>query len=138
MNPHETIVTRYYAAFNARDFDAYATLFSADVAIEFPGVSARGLDAMRNFDRGWAEAFPESRLEVFRTTTADNHVAAAMWFNGGVQRGAMNTPSGILPATGKVLDVPGFVMFTFDGDRIARQQIVFEPTWIGIKLGIAN
>jgi steroid delta-isomerase-like uncharacterized protein len=137
MNPHETIVARYYAAFNARDFDAYAGLFSPDVEIEFPGVSARGIDAMRNFDRGWAEAFPEARLETFRTTTAEGHVAAAMWFNGGTQRGAMNTPSGVVPATGKVLDVPGFVMFKFAGERIVKQQIVFEPSWIGIKLGIA-
>ena len=69
-------------------------------------------------------------------STADRHVAAAMWFNGGVQRGAMNTPTGVLPATGKVLDCPGFVMFRFDGERIVKQQIVFEPSWIGIKLGI--
>jgi steroid delta-isomerase-like uncharacterized protein len=129
------IVTRYYAAFNSRDFDAYAQLFGPEVEIEFPGVSARGLERMRGFDQAWVEAFPAARLECFRMTAAAGQVAAAIWFQGGPQRGAVGTPAGVIPARGKTFDCPGVALFSFEGERIVRQQILIEPGWITAQLG---
>jgi predicted ester cyclase len=138
MSKPDDIVTRYYAAFNARDFDAYAKLFSPDAEVVAPGVSARGVEAMRNFDSGWVGAFPEAHVETFRMDTAGQHVAACIWFHGGPQRAALGSPVGMVPAGGKVVECPGYAIFTIEGDRIVKQQLAFEPQWVALKLGLTH
>lgn len=135
MSPSEELVARYYAAFNAREFELYDQLFSPDVEIQFPGVSTSGVEAMRGFDMGWVEAFPAAQLDCLRLTTTGNQVAGVIWFRGGPQRGVVNTPAGSIPARGKTLECPGFVIFDVAGGRLTRQQIGIEPAWIQAQLG---
>jgi hypothetical protein len=135
MSKHEDTVRRYYSAFNARDFEAYASLFTADCFIEAPGVTARGIDAMRGFDRVWTGAFPEARLENLRMTTAGNYVLAGNWIHGGPQRGPLTGPGGTLPPLGKVLSAPYFTTFELEGDRIRSQKLVYATEMLPVLLG---
>jgi len=134
----EEIVARYYAAFNARDLESYARLFTPDAEMVAPGVSARGLEAIRAFDLGWQGPFPEARVENFRMLSAGNTLVAGNWFHGGPHRGVLHAPQGDVPPTGKVLSAPYCSMFTFQGERISRQQVMYEPAWVPIQLGLVG
>jgi hypothetical protein len=134
MSKHEDLARSYYTAFNARDFEAYGSLFATDCVIEAPGVSARGIDAMRAFDRVWTGAFPEARLESLRMTTHGNYVLSGNWIHGGPQRGPLTGPGGTLPPLGKVLSAPYFTLFEIQGDRIRSQKLVYLPEWLPLAL----
>ncbi len=134
MTP-EDIVRRYYDAFNKRDLDAYAKLFTEDCLVEAPGISAKGLEAMRAFDRGWMDAFPEGRIESMRMTSVGNAVATGNWFHSGPQRGPLVSPAGTIPAKGKALSAPYCTHFEIEGDRIKVQRLHYEPTIVPRMLG---
>jgi ketosteroid isomerase-like protein len=131
----ETVMA-YYAAFNSRDFAAYDRLFLPDAEVISPGFSARGLEATRGFDRAWVETFPEARIESLKRTSAGPLVVTANWFHAGPQRGVLRMGGQEAPPTGKVLDAPYCSMFTFEGGRIARQQLLFEPSFVAVQLGL--
>jgi ketosteroid isomerase-like protein len=134
MSRLETLVRRYYEAFNNRDFGAYEALFSADCRIESPGVSEHGVAAMRSFDRDWIATFPEARIESMRMTSTARHVASGNWFHAGPQRGPLPTPNGTIAPTGKVLSAPYCAMFEIENDRIVRQVLAFAPEFIPAQL----
>lgn len=137
-NDTEALVARYYAAFNARDFDAYAGLFHPEATISAPGVSAQGVDAVRGFDRGWLTAFPEARIETFRMASAAGTVVAGNWFHAGPHRGVLRMAAGDIAPTGKQAGGPYCAMFELEGQRIKRQTLIFEPFWIALQLGVAR
>jgi predicted ester cyclase len=137
MSKSEDLVRRYYDAFNSRNYEAYASVFTRDCVLTAPGVSVKGVDAMRQFDRAWIESFPESRLEVLHMVTTGKLVAAAIWFHGGPQRGPLATPNGTVPPTGKSISVPGCVVFELEGDQLRAQRLLFEADLVGIQLGLS-
>jgi predicted ester cyclase len=138
MTKLEDLVARYYAAFNTRNFEAYASLVAPDAKIKAPGASAQGLEATQAFDRAWCATFPEARVETFKMLSEQGHVVCSNWFHGGPQRGVLHSPAGDIPATGKVLSAPYCSLFRIEGDRIKEQQLLFEPSWIPIQLGVAR
>jgi ketosteroid isomerase-like protein len=132
----ESLVRKYYEAFNARSFDAYAELFAADCVTEAPGFSARGVEGVRVFDRGWQEAFPKARIESMRMTTADDTVVTGNWFHAGKHEGTLRTPAGDLPPTGKEFEAPYLSRFEVADGKIRLQRLIFEPDFVPLKLGV--
>jgi len=137
MTKLEELVARYYAAFNNRNFEAYASLLSPDARIKAPGVAAQGLEATQAFDRAWCATFPEARVETFKMHAEKGYVVCSNWFHAGPQRGVLHTANGDIPATGKVLTAPYCSLFRIEGERIQEQQLLFEPSWIPIQLGVS-
>lgn len=122
----EDVVRRYYEAFNARDLAKYAELFTADCVIEAPGVSMKGIDAMRGFDQVWTAAFPSARVETLRMSTIGSMVAASNWLHGGRHDGPLKTPQGEVPPTGGRLDVPYTTTFELENGRIKLQRLSYD------------
>jgi hypothetical protein len=136
MNRPEEIVRKYYEAFNARDFEVYARLFTADCVTEAPGVSVRGVDGVRAFDHGWIGAFPAARIESMRMTTAGDVVVTGNWFHAGKHEGTLRTPAGDIPATGAPFEAPYLSRFEIADGRIKLQRLLFEPDFVPLKLGL--
>ena len=136
MSRPEDIVRKYYEAFNARDFEAYARLFTADCVTEAPGVSVRGVDGVRAFDRGWMDAFPAARIESMRMTAAGDVVVTVNWFHGGKHEGTLHTPMGDIPASGATFEAPYCSRFEIADDRIKLQRLLFETDFVPLKLGV--
>jgi hypothetical protein len=134
MTQLEDVVRRYYEAFNARDYEAYARLFTSDCVVTSPGVELSGLDNMRAFDQGWIAAFPDARLETLRMLTAKNTVMTSNWINGGKHKGALRTPHGEIPAKGADFRAPYCARFVMDGQRIKRQEIIFHAEALPLLL----
>jgi ketosteroid isomerase-like protein len=135
MKMHTDIVAEYYDAFNRRDTEVYARLFTPDCEIVAPGVQLRGIDAMRQFDAGWSQPFAEGRIESLRMTETDGAVVSGNWFHGGTHVQPLQTPAGTIPASGRNFQAPYCAMFEFEGDRIKTQRIVFDPDFVPRALG---
>jgi predicted ester cyclase len=136
MSNLEAIVQTYYRAFNERNFAAYAELFTAACVVEAPGMSFSGIEGMRLFDRGWIEAFPSSRIESMRMTTAGTVVASGNWFHAGKHEGTLKTPAGDIPPTGAHFEAPYCALFELDGSKIKLQRLLFESNFVPLKLGV--
>ena len=108
---------RYYEAFNSRDLDRYAELFTEDVeVIASGGIRMRGVDAMREFDRGWHTAFPDCVITL-PSQTADGSVVVSENVFTGTHTGVLKTPAGDIPPTGANLvgEYVAVVRFASDG-----------------------
>jgi hypothetical protein len=132
----EDVVRAYYSAFNTRDLEAYARLFTADCVTEAPGFSQRGVDGVRAFDRVWFEAFPKSRIESMRMTSVGDVVVTGNWFHGGKHEGTLRSPAGDLPATGAIFEAPYLARFHVQGGRITLQRLLLEMDFVPLKLGV--
>jgi hypothetical protein len=139
MGKLEDIVRRYYEAFNARDWEAYATLFTKDCVIEAPGIKLTGIDGARGFDRAWTGAFPHVRIESLRSReVAGFGVVTSNWIHGGKHDGPLKSPAGEIPPTHAEFQAPYCASFRFDGDRISQQRLLYEAESIPYLLGIAK
>ena len=138
MSSHQNLVAEYYAAFNARDAAAYGRLFTADCLIAAPGMTGRGVEAVRQFDAVWSSAFSEARIETLRGAESDGVVLVSNWFHGGTHVGPLQTPAGSIPATGRQFSAPYCATFEFTGDRISAQRVVFDEHSIPHALGLAE
>src|SRR4029077_13984711 len=126
MSTHKDVVAEYYAAFNRRDPEVYARLFTKDCELVAPGVQVTGIDAMRTFDQAWSSSFSEARIESMRMMESEGAVLSGNWFHGGTHTQLLQTPAGAIPASGRNFEAPYCAMFEFDGDRIKTQRIVFD------------
>src|SRR5258707_13380426 len=66
-----------YDRWNARDFDALASLMANDGEIVLVGSDTRfrGPNGALEFSRMWADAFPDGRVTVERTVASDDYVS---------------------------------------------------------------
>ena len=126
---------RYYAALNARDFDAYDTFFADDVLIEAPGVTAHGLEAMREFDRGWMTAFPDARITIERQA-ADAAVVLSENRITGTHDGILRGPGGEIPPTGRTLDERYAVVLEAEGGKFTTFRIHYDGLTLLTRLGL--
>jgi hypothetical protein len=139
MGQLEDTVRRYYDAFNARDWEAYAKLFTQDCVVEAPGIQLTGIEGARNFDRVWTSAFPKARIQSFRMREVPGYgVAASNWLDGGKHEGPLKSPAGEIPPTGADFQAPYCASFRFDGDRIKAQKLLYEAEAIPYLLGLAR
>ncbi len=136
MSTHQQLVAEYYAAFNRRDPGVYARLFTTDCALVAPGIHLSGVDAVREFDKGWSAAFSEARIESLRMQETNGTVMSGNWFHGGRHVQPLHTAAGSIPPTGHTFEAPYCAMFEFDGDRIKTQRIVFDADYVPVLLGI--
>lgn len=136
MNQLENIVRAYYEAFNARNLSIYADSFAPDCVLEAPGFSGRGLEAMRQFDQGWLQAFPNARIESLRMTSAGNIVVTGNWLHGGKHQGTLKTSAGDIPPTGADFQAPYCSLFELSDGKIKLQRLLFEANFVPRLLGL--
>ena len=107
------------AAFNADDWARFKAPLAADVAYEEIGTQRRvqGADAYIQITQAWKEAFPDATGTIRNTVSSGNMVVQEVLWQG-TQTGALPTPSGTLPPSGRRVMVPATVWLTFQGDQI--------------------
>ena len=101
-----TLARTLYDAFNARDFDRAASAMTEDgELLNVPlGVTFQGHEGAKQFQQGWAMAFPDSKVEVTNLVATDDQVVVE--FTGrGTHTGPLHGPAGAIPATGRKLEL---------------------------------
>ncbi len=129
-------VNRYYQAINEGDWDAYEELFTSDAALEAPGgVTAVGPAGMRTFDQVFKTAASD-----FTVTTLSQVAAGAFVMSEnvaeGTQTGALVSPSGVFPATGRRFGGKYVGVFELRDGRIAAQRIYYDRLALVEQLGM--
>jgi steroid delta-isomerase-like uncharacterized protein len=132
------IARQHYDLYNAQDLDRAATSLIAEDA-EWVNVATgetfRGPDGYRRFIQGWRSAFPGSRIDDLRIEGNDDVIVAE--FRGrGTHAGPLATPAGMLPPTGRVIDVPFCEVMEVREGRISRARLYFDSATLMRQLGV--
>jgi ketosteroid isomerase-like protein len=101
---------------DAGDIDGFVALHAPDCTWITPSAELHGHDELRGWLAPWLAGFPsERRHELTRVVEIDGTVYCEGVFHG-VNAGAMETPEGTLPATGKTLAMPFAIVVEIDVD----------------------
>lgn len=118
---------RYYEAFNSRQFERYGEFFTEDVELIAPGgLVARGLEAMKAFDRGWTQGFSDARITLTRQV-ADAETVASENLIAGTHDGILRTPGGDLPPTVRHTDGEAYTVVVHARDgKFSAMHVYYD------------
>jgi steroid delta-isomerase-like uncharacterized protein len=106
-------------AFNAADWDRLRPLVADDVVYTETGTGRRmeGADAYFALLEQWKGAFPDVAGTVQAMVAGDGVVAQEIHWEG-TQTGPLETPGGVVPASGRRISVEATAWFRFRGETI--------------------
>lgn len=130
-----------WAAFNAKDWAKFSTVFADDVTHEDVDMGApiTGKDAMvEKSAKAWAGAFPDGTGELELTLVNGNNIAGVVLFRG-TNKGPLPTPTGeAMPATNKKV---GYLMAHLielnDAGKAQKEWIVADGGTLLGQLGVS-
>ena len=99
------------------------------------GTTFNGVAGARDFQLGWATAFPDSQVEI-RSITVDGDRVIVEHNGRGTHGGPLETPSGPVAATGRRVDIPFCEVFEVRGGKIARSRTYFDVATMMGQLGV--
>ena len=123
-------------AFNAHDRDAMAALTAEDAESFGPGgMTAKGKQAVLEFNIVWLDAFPDARVEVGKTYI-DGDVAIEEGVFTGTHTGVFRTPMGDIPPTNKSVRGEYVGINEFRDGKVIRQLLAFDRLQLMEQLGL--
>lgn len=134
----EQVVRAYVDAFNARELGRAAALAAPHAeTLDVPtGEVLRGPDGVRESLQRWATAFEDGRIEDVRIVAEEGTVV--LEFHGrGTHTGALATPMGEVPATGRPVDLRFCNVLEVEDGKIVRNRLYYDPATMMAQLGIA-
>lgn len=132
-----SIARKIYEDWNRRDFDSAAALVADDAELVVVGSDTRfrGPDGMREYDRMWADAFPDGRVEIDNVIATGDQVVVE--FTGrGTQTGTLRAPGGDIPATGRSVTMHLCDVLTIRDGRIRGSRTYFDSASMLVQLGV--
>jgi steroid delta-isomerase-like uncharacterized protein len=124
-------------AYNARDFDRFDGVIASDA--EYRNVATgdvfRGAEGMKQYQRNWATAFPESQIEV-RNLVACGETVTMEYIGRGKQTGPLNTPQGTIPPTGRDVELALCDVLTVRGGKITGGRTYYDVASLMRQLGM--
>lgn len=130
------ITERFNRAYNTRD----EALLVADVTDDYEmtapgGMTIRGKSEVKEFNRNWYTAFPDSKL-----TQVAAHEAGSVGIVEGVftgtHAGVFKTPMGDIPPTNKAVKGEYVQILELRGDKVARGRLLFDRLQLMEQLGL--
>lgn len=134
MSVHE-VQEKLTKAFLERDEAALRQLCSADIEFVMPGIAVKGIDAYIEMARGWWNAFPDMDIQA-RGVYVDGETAVEEGVFAGTNTGPMPGPTGLIPATGKRVEVPYLDCFTIRGGKVVSDRLVMDRLTMLEQLGL--
>lgn len=127
------VIDRHVAAFGAKDSDAEP--WTEDAEMVNPAGRFQGRDQVLGFFEVFWNALPDARLEITRSIE-DGALAAAEGTLTGTQTGALQTPDGEIPPTGRPVELRWGAMYEVRGDEIASEHLYFDQVEFLTQLGV--
>jgi steroid delta-isomerase-like uncharacterized protein len=134
MTDPKSVIERHIQAFGAKD--AEAEPWAADGEIVGPGGQFRGRDQVLAFLGAYWEAFPDARLDVTRSLSEGQFVAAEGMIIG-THTGVLRTPNGDVPPTGRSVKIRWGAVYEVRGEEIASEHLYFDQNEFMTQLGLA-
>jgi predicted ester cyclase len=133
MAEAKQVVERHVDAFNTRQADAEP--WTEDAEFVAPGASMSGREEVLAFLGAFWEAFPDGRLELSRVF-GEGSLAAAEGRFIGTHRGVFRTPTGEVPATGRLVEFRWMSAYEARGDELASEHLFFDQVELLSQLGL--
>jgi len=137
MADNATLARALYDGFNERDFDRLADLMAPDGVITNVGTGEtwRGPDGARDYNRMWADGFPDGRITVDRIVAADDYVVVE-YTGRGTHTGPLPTPAGSIPATGRSVTLQLCDVIEFSKGKVTSERTYFDSGSLMAQLGL--
>lgn len=130
------IARQAYELWNNRDFDGAVALGSDAVEVVniATGQTFRGTEGLRQYLQGWATAFPDAKVEV-TNVVADENGAAVEFTGRGTHSGPLAGPAGVVPPTGRRVEMRFCDVYEMRDGKIVRQRTYFDLTALLRQIG---
>jgi predicted ester cyclase len=125
MSGAEELAARDIRAFNEQDLEAKIAISSPELEFVVPGATMHGLDQAGGFAKALWEAFPDGRITTIRAAANGSWVAVEGTFTG-THAGALHTPSGAIPASGRTVEFDCAVAYEVASGRIVSKHFYFD------------
>ena len=125
---------RFIKAFNAHDEDAMRALTHPNATFLAPGdVHLRGVEAT-GYAVKWLKACPDGKLSVKNELISGDWIVEEVIFEG-THQNPMDTPVGMLPATGKRLAVKAVMITRYESELALETRLYFDQVDVLTQLG---
>lgn len=118
-SPYEAMVrdavSQFHRNFNDRIFEKNGALVADGLRVNSNGMESTGREAFVKQIARFVVPFPDVKITDL-VTTIDGNVATIRFLITGTHKGDLETPEGVMHATGKPIMVEGIEFFTFNGD----------------------
>lgn len=120
---NKQLAHRYYEAGARDDLDAWDEICSPDMVL-YPGFMepVRGLATVKQFTAGFHQSMSGLYITV-HDVIAEGDRVAVRWTEGGTNTGPMQTPRGVIPPTGKPVEMAGMSMLRVTGGKITEERV---------------
>lgn len=131
------LVRTLYNAFNAHDFDRAATVLTRESELlNVPlGVTFRGPEGNKQFQQGWATAFPDGKVEITNLVATDDQVVVE-YTGRGTHTGPLAGPAGTIPATGRKLELHLVDVHHIQNGKIVKSRTYYDVMGMMQQLGL--
>jgi steroid delta-isomerase-like uncharacterized protein len=126
-------------AYNNKNWDAVKASITPDFIYDevATGRKVQGLDQVLAVWQGWAAAFPDSKGSIDNAYASGDHVVLEITWRG-THQGALATPAGAIPPTGKRIEFRSCVISEMAGDKAKVQRQYFDMGTMMQQLGIGG
>jgi steroid delta-isomerase-like uncharacterized protein len=123
-------------AFNKGDWDLMRGILASDVHYEEFGTERKvqGSEKIIELFQGWKQAFPDAAGTVTSAFASDDNAAIEVTWKG-THSGPLTTAQGTVPASGKAMETPGAVFYTFEGSKIKSMRQYFDSLTLLKQIG---
>lgn len=129
-------VEKFYAAFNAGDFDEASTIFAEDVVTTEPALGrANTLNAWRAYGEGFKAACPDATLVLRSAIEEGPRIAVEGSFRGTFSR-PLQSPRGEVPPTGRTFDLEFADFFTFNDGKVVEHRVYYDQVDFATQMGL--
>ena len=137
MTDNATLARSMYDAFNSRDFDQEAALWTEEGVMTDVGSGQEfhGPEGSRQSNRLWAEAFPDGRVTVDRVVAAGPYVVVEITGRG-THTGTLTSPAGSIPATGRSVTLQLCDVYEFGDGKARSRHTYFDSGSLLAQLGL--
>jgi len=127
---------RNITAWNEHDEAGWTGTYSRQTRFTGPGgAGGSGPEGAAAFFHAWTDSFPDNQCKVLRVVDGGD---CAIWEGvfEGTHTGALNTPSGAIPATGKRVALPFVVVNGFSAGQFTDFALYFDVQGMLVQLGL--
>jgi steroid delta-isomerase-like uncharacterized protein len=123
-------------AYNEKDWNKTRDMLAADAVYDEKATNRRleGAGQIIEAFQGWAIAFPDSKATFIREFASDDTVALELVWKG-VHTGPLQTPTGVIPASNKPIEMPACEVFRVEGEKIKSSSHYFDMLTLLTQIG---
>ena len=126
-----------FLAYNDKNWEKIKTLVTSNFIYDEVATRRRveGVDACLQLWKGWAQAFPDSKATFHDAYVSGDTVVLELTWKG-THSGALQTPGGNIPATGKRIEIRACNVVELSGEKSRLQRQYFDMATMMEQLGV--